>query len=140
MAGRRPIPNHLRSIRGTARADRHSVAEPTPRALKRPNPPDRLTDAAKACWRKLCALLSSMGVLTKAADMIALERTCAVYADVVRLQGVFQILGETYDTKSVSGRPDGPRPAGTRHAGRRRPAFGGIPEPFRPDTSDAREG
>jgi P27 family predicted phage terminase small subunit len=103
MAGRRPIPNHLHLIRGTGRADRHSLADaPQSPARKRPNPPAHLTDAAKACWRKLCVLLSDMGVLT-AADMIALERTCAVYADVVRLQGVLEILGETYDTKSVTG-------------------------------------
>jgi len=105
MAGRRPKPNHLHLVQGTGRADRGTAADaPQSRTLKRPNPPAHLTDPAKACWRKLCVLLSNMGVLT-AADMIALERTCAVYADVVRLQGVLEILGETYETKSVTGEP-----------------------------------
>lgn len=47
MAGRKPLPTHLKLVKGTARPHRMNKAEPKP-VVAVPGPPDHLDEDARA--------------------------------------------------------------------------------------------
>lgn len=72
-------PDHLKIVAGTAQPCRMNKAAPKPRRA-RPNPPARLSEAAKQAWRELATMADGMGVLTEA-DAAALEAASEALAD-----------------------------------------------------------
>jgi P27 family predicted phage terminase small subunit len=78
MRGRKPIPNRLKVLRGTARADQlHNEPEPDTAA---PICPAWLDDAAKAKWAELLPHLKAMGLLT-IIDGDALAAYCQAWSE-----------------------------------------------------------
>ncbi|POY55729.1 phage terminase small subunit P27 family [Pectobacterium carotovorum] len=101
MAGRRPKPTHLKVVTGNPGKRKLNDKEPQP-LREIPSPPTHLSDWGKVAWGKLTVLLDSMGVLT-VADTFALERLCAVYSQILRLEDQIAIEGNTYTTKTQMG-------------------------------------
>ncbi|MEJ8570754.1 phage terminase small subunit P27 family [Microbaculum marinum] len=64
MAGRKPLPTHLKLLKGTARPHRMNKAEPKP-VVATPEPPDHLDEAARATFAGVAALLARHGVMTE---------------------------------------------------------------------------
>lgn len=98
--GRKPLPSHLKLIRGTTRADRRNGAEPKLERA-RPPAPEHLSDRARAAWQQVSALLDRMGVLTQA-DALALELLCEAWADLLSAREELVRSGETYTTATGS--------------------------------------
>lgn len=101
MPGRRPTPTALKLVTGNPGKRAINKREPKPRA-KAPTCPTHLNTKAKAVWRKLCTLLSKMGVLTEA-DGLALERLCDCYADILACRELIEEDGRTYTTEDQNG-------------------------------------
>ncbi|MDE3017182.1 MAG: phage terminase small subunit P27 family [Pseudomonadota bacterium] len=77
MAGRKPLPTHLKIIKGTARSDRINKKEPKPPSIA-PEPPDHLDERAKAKFTEMAAMLARHGVMTEL-DVSALSRYAVVW-------------------------------------------------------------
>ena len=101
MAGRRPKPSHLKVVTGNPGKRKLNDKEPTP-AREIPSPPAHLTDWGKVAWGKLTVLLDGMGVLT-VADVLALERLCDIYADILQLRLTIADEGRTYTVQTDGG-------------------------------------
>jgi P27 family predicted phage terminase small subunit len=101
MAGRRPKPTHLKVVSGNPGKRAINKREPQPRR-ELPSCPAHLSDEAKVAWGRMSVLLDRMGVLTEA-DAYALERGCAVYAEILAYQRLVDEGGATYTTTSMSG-------------------------------------
>ena len=99
--GRKRIPDHLKVVRGTDRADRRNDEAPTP-AQVRPPMPSTLTDTAQANWDRFCTVLENMGVLT-IADEFALEQLVEAYADWRQAHEVIAAESTHYVTESSTG-------------------------------------
>jgi P27 family predicted phage terminase small subunit len=96
MAGRRPTPTALKLVTGNPGKRALNKKEPKPR-VKAPTCPAHLDAKGKAIWKKLCALLKAMGVLTEA-DGFALERLVACYVDIQECRELIERDGRTYET------------------------------------------
>jgi P27 family predicted phage terminase small subunit len=101
MAGRRPLPSHLKVVKGTPGKRALNKNEPKPRR-EVPSCPAHLSDEAKVAWGRMSVLLDRMGVLTEA-DAYALERGCAVYAEILAYQALVNQDGPTYETTNTQG-------------------------------------
>ena len=101
MAGRRPKPSHLKVVTGNPGKRKLNDKEPTP-IREIPSPPAHLTDWGKVAWGKLTVLLDGMGVLT-VADVLALERLCDIYADILQLRLTIADEGRTYTVQTEGG-------------------------------------
>jgi TP901 family phage tail tape measure protein len=101
MAGRRPKPTHLKVVTGNPGKRKLNDKEPAP-AREIPSPPSHLTDWGKVAWGKLTVLLDGMGVLT-VADVLALERLCDIYADILQLRITIAEEGRTYTVQTEGG-------------------------------------
>lgn len=77
MAGRKPLPTHLKLVKGTARPHRLNKAEPRP-MVATPEPPDHLEDGAKAKFRSMAQMLARHGVMTEL-DTGALARYVVIW-------------------------------------------------------------
>ena len=77
MAGRKPLPTHLKVIKGTARPHRINKKEPKP-PLAVPQPPDHLDERAKAKFSDMAEMLARHGVMTEL-DVSALARYAVVW-------------------------------------------------------------
>jgi P27 family predicted phage terminase small subunit len=75
--GRKPKPTALKILHGTNRRDR-ARDEPTPKR-KIPKPPEHLTPAALAEWKRIAPELHELGLLTEL-DRAALAAYCQTYA------------------------------------------------------------
>ena len=64
MAGRKPLPTHLKLLKGTARPHRLNKAEPRP-AVAIPKPPAHLDERARARFTAMAQMLASHGVMTE---------------------------------------------------------------------------
>src|SRR5690606_9702473 len=64
MAGRKPLPTHLKLVKGTARPHRMNEAEPTP-VVAVPAPPDHLDEEAQAKVTGMAEMLARHGALTE---------------------------------------------------------------------------
>ena len=96
MAGRRPTPTALKLVTGNPGKRAVNKKEPKPEA-KAPACPSHLDAKGKATWKKLCALLGGMGVLTEA-DGLALERLVDCYSDILECRKLIERDGRTYTT------------------------------------------
>jgi len=126
MAGRKPLPTHLKLVKGTARPHRLNASEPVPQVLA-PAAPDHLEDRAKVKFGRLAQLLASNGIMTEL-DSDALARYCVVWCrwfdaeQEVRNRGpVVKNPSRQRDSKSVFGHseplpwPDGSNRERIRH-------------------------
>jgi P27 family predicted phage terminase small subunit len=77
MAGRKPLPTHLKLVKGTARPHRMNRAEPTPKVAV-PEPPDHLDDGARAKFTAMAEMLARHGVMTEL-DAGALARYVIIW-------------------------------------------------------------
>ena len=77
MAGRKPLPTHLKLVKGTARPHRLNKDEPKP-TVAVPEPPSHLDERAKAKFVVMAELLARHGVMTEL-DAGALSRYVVVW-------------------------------------------------------------
>jgi len=77
MAGRKPLPTHLKLVKGTARPHRLNKAEPKP-TVAVPEPPSHLDERARAKFADMAAMLARHGVMTEL-DAGALSRYAVVW-------------------------------------------------------------
>ena len=77
MAGRKPLPTHLKLVKGTARPHRLNKKEPK-LPLVAPEPPDHLDERAKAKFTELAKMLARHGVMTEL-DAGAIARYAVVW-------------------------------------------------------------
>ncbi len=106
MAGRRPKPTELKLVTGNRGNRPLNKNEPKP-PTDIPRMPAHLPPRAKAVWKRLCKLLSDMGVLTLA-DALALERLCDIYAEIIELRKDIDENGRTYESIKPLDDIDGP--------------------------------
>ena len=64
MAGRKPLPTHLKLVKGTARVDRNNPNELKP-PLVVPEPPPHLDEREKAKFASMAEMLARHGVMTE---------------------------------------------------------------------------
>lgn len=107
MAGRRPKPTHLKVVSGNPGKRAINKREPKPKRVI-PACPAHLSDASKVAWGRLCVLLDRMGVLTEA-DVLALERLCDCYAEILECRELITRDGRTYSSVST-GKKEGDEP------------------------------
>lgn len=81
MRGRKPIPSHLKIVRGTSRKDRENLAEPEP-GVDRISPPPHLTGDALEHFEKMSAELLALGVMTNT-DIDLLALYCVSHANML---------------------------------------------------------
>jgi P27 family predicted phage terminase small subunit len=84
MRGRKPQPTGLKILKGT-RDDRVNHDEPAP-PPGMPEPPDHLDKLGRQEWARICELLASMGIGSKA-DAPALMLYCTSYSKWLRARG-----------------------------------------------------
>lgn len=77
MAGRKPLPTHLKLVKGTARPHRLNKSEPKP-IVATPEPPDHLDEAARAKFTEVAEMLARHGVRTEL-DTGALARYVVIW-------------------------------------------------------------
>ena len=77
MAGRKPLPTHLKLVKGTARPHRLNKAEPIP-VVAVPAPPDHLDEDARKKFSEMAELLARHGVMTEL-DTHALARYVVIW-------------------------------------------------------------
>ena len=77
MAGRKPLPTHLKLVKGTARPHRLNKAEPKP-VVAVPAPPDHLDEDARKKFSEMAELLARHGVMTEL-DTHALARYVVIW-------------------------------------------------------------
>lgn len=77
MAGRKPLPTHLKLVKGTARPHRLNKAEPKPKVAV-PEPPSHLDERAQAKFAAMAEMLARHGVMTEL-DVGALARYVVIW-------------------------------------------------------------
>jgi P27 family predicted phage terminase small subunit len=77
MAGRKPLPTHLKVVKGTARPHRLNKDEPRP-PVAVPLPPPHLDDRARAKFTEIAEMLARYGVMTEL-DAGALARYAVIW-------------------------------------------------------------
>jgi P27 family predicted phage terminase small subunit len=77
MAGRKPLPTHLKIVKGTARSHRLNPSEPAP-AASAPQAPGHLDERAKEKFDRLAKMLAAHGIMT-VLDTAALARYCIIW-------------------------------------------------------------
>src|SRR5215216_4121585 len=77
MAGRKPLPTHLKLVKGTARAHRLNPHEPNPSVVT-PEPPAHLDERARARFAAMAGMLARHGIMTEL-DAGALARYAVVW-------------------------------------------------------------
>ncbi len=92
--GRKPVPTHLKLVKGNPGKRALNKAEPKPRR-ERVSPPSHLSDKARETWGYVSALLDDMGVLTRP-DALALEQLCEAYADYLAARATLKAFGSNY--------------------------------------------
>ena len=77
MACCKPLPTHLKLVKGTARPHRMNKSEPKP-VVATPEPPDHLDDGGRAKFVEMAELLARHGVMTEL-DTGALARYVVIW-------------------------------------------------------------
>jgi P27 family predicted phage terminase small subunit len=98
MAGRKPLPTHLKLVKGTARPGRLNKNEPKPSAVA-PEPPAHLDDRAKAKFTELAQMLARYGVMSEL-DTGALARYAVVWCRWVDAEAEIKKRGPVVKTTS----------------------------------------
>ena len=101
MRGRKPKPTAVKITMGNPGRRPLNAHEPKARVSWRaPSPPRKLNDDAKKEWRRKCALLRTMRVLTDA-DLDALAMYCVVYARWIEAERIVTQTGLMLKSKST---------------------------------------
>lgn len=80
MRGRRPLPSHLKLVRGTARGEvKRRQADTIQIEPSLPMPPPHLCDEAKVEWGRVAPMLFNLRILSDA-DIAALTAYCQSWA------------------------------------------------------------
>ena len=97
MAGRKPLPTHLKLVKGTARPHRLNKDEPKP-TVAVPEPPSHLDERAKAKFAAMAELLARHGVMTEL-DTGALSRYVVVWCRRVDAEAEIKRRGPVVKTE-----------------------------------------
>ena len=95
MAGRKPLPSNLKSIKGTARKGRENRGEPRPDP-NIPEPPDWLSRDALIEWGRVSGRLYRLGLLTDI-DRAALASYCQLCGRIAQVERELNALGTVLD-------------------------------------------
>lgn len=101
MAGRKPLPTHIKLLKGNPGKRSVNAREPKPKRGV-PKMPAHLTPRAKSAWKRIGPELDAMGVLSLA-DATALELLCCVYAEWRVARDTVDDEGTTYTTTTETG-------------------------------------
>ena len=97
MAGRKPLPTHLKLVKGTARPHRLNKDEPKP-TVAQPEPPAHLDERAKAKFVAMAEMLARHGVMTEL-DAGALARYAVVWCRWVDAEAEIKRRGPVVKTE-----------------------------------------
>lgn len=80
MRGRKPLPSHLKLVKGTARGElKKTKGDDIKFEISLPMPPPHLCDDAKVEWGRVASMLYALRLLSDA-DVAALAAYCQSYA------------------------------------------------------------
>ena len=77
MAGRKPLPTHLKLVKGTARPHRLNKAEPKP-VVAVPAPPDHLDEDVRKKFAEMAELLAAAAALLAEFDVVLVKGSRAM--------------------------------------------------------------
>jgi P27 family predicted phage terminase small subunit len=97
MAGRKPLPTHLKLVKGTARPHRLNKDEPKP-TVAVPEPPSHLDERARAKFAVTAEMLARHGVMTEL-DAGALSRYVVVWCRWVDAEAEIKRRGPVVKTE-----------------------------------------
>ena len=97
MAGRKPLPTHLKLVKGTARPHRLNKDEPKP-TVAQPEAPAHLDERAKAKFVAMAEMLARHGVMTEL-DAGALARYAVVWCRWVDAEAEIKRRGPVVKTE-----------------------------------------
>jgi P27 family predicted phage terminase small subunit len=97
MAGRKPLPTHLKLVKGTARPHRLNKEEPKP-TVAVPEPPSHLDERARAKFVVTAEMLARHGVMTEL-DAGALARYVVVWCRWVDAEAEIKRRGPVVKTE-----------------------------------------
>ena len=97
MAGRKPLPTHLKLVKGTVRPHRLNKDEPKP-AVAIPDAPAHLDERAKAKFSVMAEMLARHGVMTEL-DTGALSRYVVVWCRWVDAEAEIKRRGPVVKTE-----------------------------------------
>jgi P27 family predicted phage terminase small subunit len=97
MAGRKPLPTHLKLVKGTARPHRLNKAEPQP-AILVPEPPAHLDERARAKFTAMAETLARHGLMTEL-DTGALARYAVVWCRWIEVEAEVKRRGPIVKTE-----------------------------------------
>ncbi len=98
MAGRKPLPTHLKLVKGTARPHRLNKNEPKP-AVAVPEPPAHLDERARGKFVAMAEMLARHGVMTEL-DAGALARYVVVWCRWVDAEAEIKRRGPVVKTEA----------------------------------------
>ena len=98
MAGRKPLPTHLKLLKGTARPHRMNKAEPMP-SVCAPAPPAQLEDRARRKFTEIAEMLARCGVMTEL-DAGALARYAVIWCRWVDAEAEIKRRGPVVKTEA----------------------------------------
>ena len=98
MAGRKPLPTHLKLVKGTARPHRLNKGEPKP-AVAVPEPPAHLDERARGKFSAMAEMLARHGVMTEL-DAGALARYAVVWCRWVDAEAEIKRRGPVVKTEA----------------------------------------
>ena len=104
MAGRRPTPTKLLEQRGAFKINPNRRRDKEPAATGKPKMPRHLDKAAKAEWKRITALLESMGVLSET-DAPSIEQYCETYSEWRKAKDNVAKTGQAIVRSSANGAP-----------------------------------
>ncbi|WP_282129518.1 P27 family phage terminase small subunit [Roseobacter litoralis] len=106
--GRKPLPDHLKVLQGTARPDRMNADAPdAPQGVS--EPPEWLNTRAAELFQQVSAILDGIG-LASPVDVASLALLASRLEEVEATSAVLDDLGRTYVTEGPSGQLFRPRP------------------------------
>ena len=98
MAGRKPLPTHLKLVKGTARPHRMNKAEPKP-VVAVPAPPDHLDEEASTKFTEMAEMLAHHGVMTEL-DTGALARYVVIWRRWIEAEQ--EVMGAIFTFVSIA--------------------------------------
>lgn len=120
MAGRKPLPTHLKLVKGTARPHRLNKDEPQP-TVAVPEPPAHLDERARAKFAAMAELLARHGVMTEL-DAGALSRYVVVWCRWIDAEAEIKRRGPVVKTEGGFRRSQPSIPTEASHLFRGKPA------------------
>ena len=97
MAGRKPLPTHLKLVKGTARPHRLNKDEPKP-PVAVPEPPAHLDERARTRFTGMATMLARHGVMTEL-DAGALARYAVIWCRWIEAEAEVKRRGSVAKTE-----------------------------------------